>query len=217
MVAIAIDTATERATLIVFDKTKIIVLRELTFGFMHARSLVEALESLGIDSDDLEYVAVGLGPGSYTGIRVGVSCAKAIAYAKKIPLVGISSLANFCPAKEVEGSFISAIDAKTGGVYMMRGTIYNSTICFTGIEEVVPFSQFAEALASSDYLVTPSFHPLQMRLQELEMQQNILPQVIERYPSPSMIIEQAEKAIALGKCVTDGTLLINYLKAGSWG
>jgi tRNA threonylcarbamoyladenosine biosynthesis protein TsaB len=51
----------------------------------------EALKEKGIKARDLEAVAVGKGPGSYTGLRIGVSVAKGIAYAASIPLVGVET------------------------------------------------------------------------------------------------------------------------------
>lgn len=54
------------------------------------------LEKTGINATDLDAVAVSKGPGSYTGLRIGVSAAKGIAYGASLPLIGINTLTSMC-------------------------------------------------------------------------------------------------------------------------
>jgi len=75
------------------------ILKEERFfekGLRHGRELVPAIDSIvasqQLQPKDLSLIAVSLGPGSYTGIRVGVTCAKALAYALQKPLAGVPSL-----------------------------------------------------------------------------------------------------------------------------
>lgn len=210
MKAIAIDTATERANIVLFEHGQCIAVRELTGGFMHARTLVSAIEELVSDPKELGFVAVGVGPGSYTGIRVGVSCAKAISFARNIPLVALNSLAAFCPSPDLEGPFLSAIDARSGGVYVMRGVVHAGTVSFTGDAEVVSFERFVSEFTSVHYLVTPSFLPLKERLDDAGVSYST--QILERYPSSAMQIAQAERAMAEKRSVLDGSVQICYLR-----
>jgi len=61
-------------------------------------------------------IAVGLGPGSFTGLRVGLACAKAIAYARRIPLAGFSSLQAL--AKDQAGLIYAATEARKGELFV---------------------------------------------------------------------------------------------------
>lgn len=201
---VAIDTATERASVVY--ENKIVAFRELDFGFMHAKSLMPTLDELIKDPQSIKRIAVGIGPGSYTGIRVGVACAKAISYALKIPIVGVSSLQNFCPEDDFEGSFLAAIDAKTGGVYVAQGVMQNGKAHFVQKDEIVTFENFVQMLQSVRCLVTPHFAPLKQKLGSIQIE------VIERYPSATLFIANANKAFEDAK---SKRLEISYLR-GKW-
>jgi tRNA threonylcarbamoyladenosine biosynthesis protein TsaB len=68
------------------------------------------------DLDGVGGIAVGLGPGSFTGLRVGLSCAKAIAYARKLPIVGFSSLQALATGHE--GLVYAATEARKGELFV---------------------------------------------------------------------------------------------------
>jgi tRNA threonylcarbamoyladenosine biosynthesis protein TsaB len=77
------------------DNAGVIALRESDKDKSHASSLTvyidELLKESGLKAKDLEAVAISKGPGSFTGLRIGVSVAKGIAYAAAIPIIGIDT------------------------------------------------------------------------------------------------------------------------------
>ncbi len=93
---LCIDTATSVCSVSLCHGGKIISTRESDQERSHASMLTvfisELLEEKGINAADLEAVAVSKGPGSYTGLRIGVSVAKGISYGTSVPLVGINTL-----------------------------------------------------------------------------------------------------------------------------
>jgi len=92
---ICLETSTLLCSVALCDSSGMVALRESADGKSHASLLTvfigELLDEAGISAMDLEAVAVSKGPGSYTGLRIGVSAAKGIAYAASIPLIGIDT------------------------------------------------------------------------------------------------------------------------------
>jgi len=93
---VAIDTATEYASLALHDGVQLQMECTWRSPRQHTREvtprLVEALEQLGLGTDHLSGVAVSQGPGSFTGLRVGMAIAKGLAVARHLPLLGVPTL-----------------------------------------------------------------------------------------------------------------------------
>ncbi|HHS97336.1 MAG TPA: tRNA (adenosine(37)-N6)-threonylcarbamoyltransferase complex dimerization subunit type 1 TsaB [Chloroflexi bacterium] len=93
---LAIDTATRTASLALHDGGQVRYEATWEAGRRHtvqlAPRLFAALEDLGLGAEDLTAVAVTTGPGSFTGLRVGMALAKGLSMARNLPLVGIPTL-----------------------------------------------------------------------------------------------------------------------------
>ncbi len=123
MKILAIETSVGRAlSLAVSDNKKIIseqrieVVEDLSFEIVPA--LKRLLEKAGLSLDSMDGFAVDVGPGSFTGLRIGLSAAKALSFALHKPLVGISSLDILAESLSCdECQICSIIDAKRSNVY----------------------------------------------------------------------------------------------------
>ena len=97
---LCIETATDICSAALCDVSNVLATAEAPPGRSHASSLTviigQLLEDKGLRVADLDAVAVSKGPGSYTGLRIGVSAAKGLTYAAGIPLIGINTLAAMC-------------------------------------------------------------------------------------------------------------------------
>ena len=102
----------------------------------------ELIEKNNISFKDLDAVAVGIGPGSYTGLRIGLSAAKGICYALDIPLISVSSLENMVSNIEFDGIIISTIDARRDEVYS----------CVFGKDKRVLREELPEIINSNSYI-----------------------------------------------------------------
>lgn len=81
-------------------------------------AIEELLEEVGVKPNELDRIVVAEGPGSYTGLRIGVSIAKTLAWTLKIPLVGVSSLEVLAQSgRFFEGAIVPFFDARRGQVY----------------------------------------------------------------------------------------------------
>ena len=93
---LCIETGTDICSVGIARDGELISLRESDEGRDHARQVGvfvdELLEEMGLQPDDLDAGAVGKGPGSYTGLRIGVSFAKGLCYGIQKPLLAIGSL-----------------------------------------------------------------------------------------------------------------------------
>lgn len=86
-----------------------------------APTINEVLEASGIGYEDLRCVAVAKGPGSYTGLRIGVSCAKALAYSLDIALVGVPTLEAMSLAHGSDGNDVclaTSLTSRRGEIYL---------------------------------------------------------------------------------------------------
>jgi len=78
------------------------------------------LDAANLQLSDLDFIAVGNGPGSFTGTRIGVLTAKTLSFANKVPLVPFCSLLAYTPV--VDEPFLLVVDAKSHGYYLYDGT-----------------------------------------------------------------------------------------------
>lgn len=122
MALLAIDTATDRMGVALVDDGRLLASYELLAERPHASELPQAvtrvLDAGGATLPQLEGLAVDIGPGSFTGLRIGLAFVKALAFASKRPVVGVSSLevlANGVPL--TDAAICPLLDAKRRQVY----------------------------------------------------------------------------------------------------
>jgi tRNA threonylcarbamoyl adenosine modification protein YeaZ len=126
MILLAIDTAASLCAASIHDSEAGVELgREvLDIGKGHAERLIGVIESAlgraGINYNDLDRIVVSIGPGSFTGVRVGVATARGLALALGIPAVGVNTLEAL--AAEAHADFpdkpiLAAIDGRRGDLY----------------------------------------------------------------------------------------------------
>ena len=118
-----IETATKNCSVSLAKDGKTILTREIAEqGYSHAEKLhvfiEEILKETGITVRDIKAIAVSKGPGSYTGLRIGVSTAKGLCYALGIPLISVDTLQVLAKQVTIEHGFIvPMIDARRMEVY----------------------------------------------------------------------------------------------------
>lgn len=123
---LAIDTSARHCAVCILDDATGAVHRDVhDIGTGHAEVLMGqiagVLEDAGITYGDLDRIAVSVGPGSFTGLRVGVSAARGLALALSIPAVGVTTLqAIAADTASLAGNkdILAAIDARRGQLYV---------------------------------------------------------------------------------------------------
>ncbi|QNM85345.1 tRNA (adenosine(37)-N6)-threonylcarbamoyltransferase complex dimerization subunit type 1 TsaB [Polaribacter pectinis] len=118
-----IETATKNCSVSLAKDGKILAIKELNNGnYSHAEVLhpfiVDILSEAKITTQEIDAVAVSKGPGSYTGLRIGVSAAKGLCFAFNKPLISLDTLKSLANAISVEnGLIVPMLDARRMEVY----------------------------------------------------------------------------------------------------
>ena len=118
-----IETATKNCSVSLSKNGEILIVKELNNdSYSHAEKLhpfiVDILEEASLTLQELDAVAVSKGPGSYTGLRIGVSAAKGICFVIDKPLISIATLTSLSYSVAVEeGCIIPMLDARRMEVY----------------------------------------------------------------------------------------------------
>lgn len=119
MIVLAIESATDRGGVALLDDDRLLAERTFERGMVHGRaiapSIAAILDQCKLAPAAIELVAVDVGPGSYTGVRVGLASAKGFALALGRPVVGVLSLDAM--AAGTTGPVCATIDAKWKQVY----------------------------------------------------------------------------------------------------
>jgi len=159
MTILAMDTATMVSSVAVATEERVLAEVTAETRFTHSETLVanieEVLRLADVKREELSAVAVSLGPGSFTGLRIGLAAAKAIAYALSIPLVGVPTLEVLAAAFPSPGAIVAPlIDAQKGNGYFAlyrfteTGLVCEKDVCVASPEEI------ADAIANEESPVT---------------------------------------------------------------
>ncbi len=133
MISLIIDTSSDNNfALLCYGETPWHEI-ELPSGRDQSKHLLNAIQSLltkaNISLTDLNYIGVAVGPGTFTGTRIGVITAKTLAFAAHLPIVGFCSLKRYVPTND--GPFTIQRDAKSKGYYAISGEKTGATIHYT--------------------------------------------------------------------------------------
>ncbi len=122
MLILGIETATEQVGVAIGGHEGVIATFEVARWRRHAETLTPAIDFVcrqaGVEMDDLGCIAVDVGPGLFTGMRVGIAAAKAMAQALRLPMIGIASLDLLAfPCRHTDRVVVPVIDARKGEVF----------------------------------------------------------------------------------------------------
>lgn len=122
MLTLAIDTATKVCTVALCRERELLAEYTINIGMTHSEGLLPQLEQLlartGVEKKDIGLLAVSMGPGSFTGLRIGLATAEAMAYAWQCCLHGVDTLKALAYNIQLEGIVLSPVlDAQKGNFY----------------------------------------------------------------------------------------------------
>lgn len=205
MLTLLIETSTERGVVFLFDGDRLIFEGHLPPGIHSSNDLLpvlaDGLKLVNVSVKHLGLIGVGVGPGSYTGLRVGAMAAKTLSYANKIPLVGICTLSAFSPKSDQGAPYAVIIDAKMGGAYLQASR---------GQPLVSALADLPLHLQGISLLVTPASCRLAAKLALLYPHAKW--EWEETAPHPQTMLGVARKKFAAKEFSLDGSVELLYMR-----
>ncbi|MBR2350468.1 MAG: tRNA (adenosine(37)-N6)-threonylcarbamoyltransferase complex dimerization subunit type 1 TsaB [Clostridia bacterium] len=219
MKILAFDTSAKTASVAVCDGGNILGVSNIENGLTQSElvlPMAEALLSqLKMSFADVELYAVTVGPGSFTGVRIGVSTVKGLAFGRDIPCAPVSTLEALAEnAAGLTGLIVPCMDAR-------RGQFYTATFAATaeGISRMTPdraisAEELAEELRSYDgdiYITGDGYDVAHKLLTSLGVKLAVTPYLLRSQNAVS-IARVAERMHAQGLCVSERELAPSYLR-----
>lgn len=161
MKILSIDTSMAICSVAILENNKIIKEMHNYSEKEHSETLMpmidELFKSTNLTLDDIDLIACSVGPGSFTGIRIGIATVKAFADAKNIPVVGVNSLealAYLGIIEKGEGEYVSILDARNDNVYFAIYKMKKGQFSIYKNPEAMPIS---DAITYIDNLKMPIY------------------------------------------------------------
>lgn len=148
-----VDTASEKGFMGLYEGEQPLHISRFPSADKMMPEMEALFKSAKIEPQELSCIGAGMGPGSFTGIRIGVMAARALAFALQIPQIGLSSLSIYSRDYPV------LADARVGGFWAQ----------FPGLEpELIPPEQIANRLQGFERVLSPDVRLIQKRLSGVE-------------------------------------------------
>ena len=200
MKVLGIDTSSNATSIAVIEDNKLICEYTINTKTTHSQKLMPMIENMlkisEINVNDMDMIAICQGPGSFTGLRIGMATAKALSHVNNLPIVGVNSLELLAGNMDLSDKKIcSILDAQRTQVYMGQYKFENNKLVEIKSVDVVEIDELLEELKSSNeewILVGEAVYKYEDKIKEIE---NIC------VPAPSHNVNKASSlcTIAMNK------------------
>ena len=148
---LGIDSSAKTASVAIVENGRVLALNFSNTGYTHSVTLLpmvqRALEVTGLSPEDIGAFAVSAGPGSFTGVRIGVAAVKGMAQPHGTPCVGVSTLeAAAYPLRGFDCLAVSVMDARCEQVYTARFACHNGTATRLSPDEALSLTALREQI-----------------------------------------------------------------------
>ena len=155
MKILALETSAKSVSVAVTEDDRVLCSAYQNTGLTHSRTLMPLLEGMltpaGLTLSDIGLIAVAHGPGSFTGLRIGVSAAKGLAWARELPCCGVSTLEAMAQnLRHMDATVICAMDARRNQIYNAVFRCSGGTIQRVTEDRAIALSQLAQDLQGDE-------------------------------------------------------------------
>ena len=217
MLILALDSSALPASAALLEDDKILSEFYINTKQTHSQTLMPMVDAVLKTAqktlNDLDCIAVSAGPGSFTGVRIGVSCVKGMAMMENIPCAGVSTLRAMAEnAKGMDGVVCAVMDARCGQVYNAMFRVAGDTIERLCEDRALPISElYAECETYGDRLMLVGDGAVLCYKTFAAFGAKLLqPQLL--YQRASGVAFAAKEMIENGRTVTPDALMPVYLR-----
>ena len=155
MKILALETSAKSVSAAVVENGAVLASSYQNTGLTHSRTLMPLVDGMlkaaELSLDAMGLVAVAQGPGSFTGLRIGVSAAKGLAWAKELPCCGVSTLLAMAQnLRHMDGIIVCAMDARRNQVYNAVFRAENGQLTRLTEDRAVSLAELAEELKNKE-------------------------------------------------------------------
>ena len=155
MKVLGIDTSSNATSIAVNEDNKLICEYTVNTKTTHSQKLMPMIENMlkisEINVNDMDMISICQGPGSFTGLRIGMATAKALSHVNNLPIVGVNSLELLAGNMDLSDKKIcSILDAQRTQVYMGQYKFENNKLVEIKSVDVVEIDELLEELKSSN-------------------------------------------------------------------
>ena len=152
MLILSLDSSAKAASVALMEDSKLLGEFFIDTAFTHSRTLAPMIENLlsvtGKTTEDIDLIAVSNGPGSFTGVRIGVAVAKGIAFVRDIPAMAISTLESMAYNLILTDCIVcAAMDARRNQVYNALFRIENGIVERLCEDRAISISKLKEEIS----------------------------------------------------------------------
>ena len=220
MKILGLESSAKSASVALTEDGKILARSFQNSGLTHSRTLLPMAEAMlkncDLSMDDIDAIAVAAGPGSFTGLRIGVSAAKGLAWAREIPCAGISTLEAMAQnlAHLNDTLIICAMDARRSQIYNAFFLAQGGTLRRLCDDRAIALSDAAEDLKAYAYpkiVVGDGALLCYNYLNEAGIECTLAPEQLRMQDAVGVCL-CAEKAAQEGKLISSADLQPVYLR-----
>ena len=219
MLLLAFETSAKAASVALFDGEKLLGESYQNTGLTHSQTLMvmaeELLKQCSITPQQIEAAAVAAGPGSFTGVRIGVAAAKGFAWGRQIKCYGVSTLESMAlHLGAYNGTVCACMDARRSQVYNALFAAENGLCARQTEDRAIALSDLAEELktAKAPIFLVGDGSELTYRTLKDQIPGLVLPQESHMHQRAVGVGLAALKAIARGENGDAESLQPNYLR-----
>ena len=219
MIILAFDSTAKAASVAVTDDEKLLALYNIDNGLTQSELLLpmaeNMLKSLRLSFDDVGLLACAVGPGSFTGVRIGVALVKGIAFGKNIPTIAVSTLDELAEnLAGLDGIIVPVMDARRQQVYTATYKGEGGSLEKLTPDRAIAISELAEELKAFSepiYLVGDGYEVAKRGLSAAGVEVKETPKLLitENAYSVALVAKRKHEA---GEVMSDLEIAPTYLR-----